>query len=191
MAIPLETTPLEEVNTPHSPKTVSSPLAPMNELCPRCLGNLTAAIGFDGWIGLAPPQFICEECGYRGNAHFEPDKRIEGFTQRAREFVYANELPWEANPNRMGQPSKNHPRALVICLLLKAQLGESNRGLVLFLSGNKYLWPAIGLKKLPGRMDLQRAMSRLSDEYLMKMNSFVISDGVAHKGQIAAILPHA
>lgn len=35
----------------------------------------------------------------------------------------------------------------------------------------------IGLRRLPGRMDLQRAMNRLTEEYLSRLNSFVVEQG--------------
>lgn len=72
--------------------------------------------------------------------------------RQAREFDYAREQPWTPNPNNMGQPAKNDPRALVICLLLKIWLGKPYRDLVSFLADSTYLWPIIGLRVLPGRM---------------------------------------
>ena len=99
------------------------------------------------------------------------------FMRRAREFVDAGEAPWEANPANRGQPAKNDPRALVICILLKIWLGKPYRDLVSFLSDSTYLWPIIGLRVLPGRMDLQRAMSRLTKEYLADLNTFIVEQG--------------
>jgi len=91
------------------------------------------------------------------------------FMRRAREFVDAGETPWEANPANRGQPAKNDPHASVICLLLKIWLGKPYRDLVSFLSDSTYLWHIIGLRVRPGRMDLQRAMSRLTKEYLAQL----------------------
>jgi hypothetical protein len=55
------------------------------------------------------------------------------FVRKGREFVYArDQRPWTPNPNGMGQPSKNDPRALVICLLLKIWLGKPYRDMVSF-----------------------------------------------------------
>jgi len=108
-------------------------------------------------------------------------KEYSEFVRNAREFVYAMEQPWMPNPNNMGQPVKNDSRALVICLLLKIWLGKPYRDLVSFLDGNTYLWPVIGLRMLPGRMDLQRAMNRLTKEYLNKLNSFIIKQGYYEK----------
>jgi hypothetical protein len=99
------------------------------------------------------------------------------FMRRAREFVDAGEAPWEANPANRGEPVKNDPRALVVCLLLKIWLGKPYRDLVSFLSDSTYLWHIIGLRVLPGRMDLQRAMSRLTKEYLAQLNSFIVEQG--------------
>jgi hypothetical protein len=77
----------------------------------------------------------------------------------------------------MGQPAKNDPRALVICLLLKSWLRLPYRNVVSFLDDSKYLWPIIGLKELLGRMDLlQRAMIRLTKEYLTELNSFIVEE---------------
>jgi hypothetical protein len=81
----------------------------------------------------------------------------------------------------MGQPAKNDPRALVICLLLKSWLRLPYRNVVSFLDDSKYLWPIIGLKELPGRMDLQRAMIRLTKEYLTELNSFIVEEGYYRK----------
>ena len=64
-----------------------------------------------------------------------------------------------------------------ICLLLKIWLGKPYRDLVSFLDSNTYLWPVIGLRMLPGRMGLQRAMNRLTREYLNKLNLFIIEQG--------------
>src|SRR5690242_12431921 len=100
---------------------------------------------------------------------YESGKKKEygEFVRQAREFVYSLESPWQPNPRNMGQPVRNDPRALVICLLLKIWLGKPYRDLVSFLFDNStYLWPVIGLRTLPGRMDLQRAMNRLTKEYL-------------------------
>jgi len=110
---------------------------------------------------------------------YEKGKKKEygEFVRKAREFIYAKEPPWQANPNNMGQPAKNDPRALVICLLLRIWLGKPYRDFVSFLSDSRYLWPLIGLKELPGRMDLQRAMNRLSKEYLTHLNSFIVEEG--------------
>ena len=103
------------------------------------------------------------------------------FMRRAREFVDAGEAPWEANPANRGQPAKNDPRALVICILLKIWLGKPYRDLVSFLSDSTYLWPIIGLRVLPGRMDLQRAMNRLTKEYLPDLNTFIVEQGYYSK----------
>jgi len=109
-------------------------------------------------------------------------KEYGQFTRKAREFVYALEPPWQANPGSMGQPAKNDPRALVICLLLQIWLRKPYRDMVSLLADSTYLWPIIGLKKkIPGRMDLQRAMNRLSKEYLNKLNMFIVEEGYYSK----------
>ena len=114
---------------------------------------------------------------------YESGKKKEygQFTRKAREFVYAMEPPWQANPNNMGQPAKNDPRALVICLLLQIWLRKPGRDMVSLLSDSTYLWPIIGVRKLPGRMDLQRAMNRLTKEYLNKLNTFTVEEGFYSK----------
>lgn len=120
----------------------------------------------------------------KGQWHdYEEGKKKEygEFVRLAREFVYAGASPWQANPADRGQPAKNDPRALVICLLLKIWLGKPYRDLVSFLSDNEYLWPLIGLRVLPGRMDLQRAMNRLTKEYLASLNTFVVEQGYYSK----------
>jgi len=120
----------------------------------------------------------------RGQWHdYENGKKKEygEFVRKAREFVYACEQPWIPNPNNMGQPAKNDPRALVICLLLKIWLGKPYRDLVSFLQDSTYLWSIIGLKALPGRMDLQRAMNRLTKGYLAHLNSFIVEQGYYRK----------
>ena len=76
-----------------------------------------------------------------------------------------------------GAPNNNDTRALVICLLLQLWLRKPYRDMVSFLSDSTYLWPIIGLGKLPGRMDLQRAMNRLTREYLDSLNSFIVEQG--------------
>lgn len=108
-------------------------------------------------------------------------KEYGEFVRNARGFTYSMEPPWQANPRSMGQPVKNDPRALVICLLLKIWLGKPYRDLVSFLDESTYLWPMIELRKLPGRMDLQRAMNRLSKEYLARLNSFTVEEGYYKK----------
>jgi hypothetical protein len=65
----------------------------------------------------------------------------------------------------------------VICLLLQLWLRKPYRDMVSFLSESTYLWPIMGLKVLPGRMDLQRVMNRLSREYLDSLNSFIVEQG--------------
>lgn len=116
-------------------------------------------------------------------ADYENGKKKEygQFTRKAREFVYAMEPPWQANPNNMGQPAKNDPRALVICLLLQIWLRKPYRDMVSLLTDSTYLWPIIGLKKIPGRMDLQRTMNRLTKEYLSKLNTFIVEEGYYSK----------
>ncbi len=108
-------------------------------------------------------------------------KEYGEFVRKAREFVYARESPWQPNPDNMGQPAKNDPRALVICLLLKTWLRLPFRDLVSFLENSSYLWPLIGLRKLPGRMDLQRAMNCLTKEYLSELNTFIVEEGYYRK----------
>jgi hypothetical protein len=109
-------------------------------------------------------------------------KEYGEFVRRAKEFVYSTgEAPWEANPANRGQPAKNDPRALVICLLLKIWLGKPYRDIVPFISDSTYLWPIMGLRTLPGRMDLQRAMNRLTREYLAHLNRFVVEQGYYSK----------
>jgi hypothetical protein len=104
-------------------------------------------------------------------------KEYGSFVRLAGEFVRNREEPWTVNPGRRGRPAKNDPRALVVCLLLKMWLGKPYRDLVSFLSDSTYLWPMIGLRSLPGRMDLQRAMNRVSREYLESLNSFMVETG--------------
>jgi hypothetical protein len=103
------------------------------------------------------------------------------FVRKARVFIFAREPPWQANPDNMGQPVKNDPRALVIGLLLKTWLRLPYRDLVSFLENSNYLWPIIGLKQLPGRMDFQRAMNRLTKEHLSELNSFIVEEGYYRK----------
>lgn len=111
-------------------------------------------------------------------------KEYGEFVRKAREFVYAESEPWRYNARgKGGRPPNNNPRALMICLLLKIWLGKPYRDIVSFLSESTYLWPIIGLRKIPGRMDLQRAMNRLTKEYLSELNSFIIDQGYyAKKG---------
>jgi hypothetical protein len=116
----------------------------------------------------------------KGQWHdYENGKKKEygEFVRKAREFVYARERPWTPNPDNMGQPVKNDPRALVICLLLQLWLRKPYRDMISFLSESAYLWPIIGLRALPGRMDLQRAMNRLSKQYLDSLNTFIVEQG--------------
>ena len=115
------------------------------------------------------------------------EKECEEFVRLAREFVYAREAPWKANPAHRGQPTKNDPRALVVCLLLKIWLGKPYRDMVSFLSNSTYLWPIIGLRTLPGRMDLQRAMNRLTKEYLF--DTFIVEQGYRAKEDAGRSLP--
>jgi len=86
-------------------------------------------------------------------------KEYGEFVRKAREFTYARPAPpiYRNTTPKGGKPNKNDPRALVICLLLKIWL--------------------IGLKVLPGRMDLQRAMNRLTKNYLDSLNSFILEQG--------------
>ena len=118
----------------------------------------------------------------KGQWHdYENGKKKEygEFVRKAREFTYARPAPpiYRNTTPKGGKPNNNDPRALVICLLLKVWLGKPYRDLVSFLSDSTYLWPLIGLKVLPGRMDLQRAMNRLSREYLDSLNSFIVEQG--------------
>ena len=118
----------------------------------------------------------------KGQWHdYENGKKKEygEFGRKAKEFVYAQPEPsiyYNTTP-KGGKPNKNDARALVICLLLQLWLRKPYRDMVSFLSESKYLWPIIGLKVLPGRMDLQRAMNRLSREYLDSLNSFIVEQG--------------
>lgn len=111
-------------------------------------------------------------------------KEYGQFTRKAREFVYAMEPPWQANPGNLGQPAKNDPRALVICLLLEIWLRKPYRDMVSLLTDSTHLWPIIGLRKPPGRMDLQRAMNRLTKEYLNKLNTFIVEEGYYSKKEL-------
>ena len=118
----------------------------------------------------------------KGQWHdYENGKKKEygEFVRKAREFTYARPAPpiYRNTTPKGGKPNKNDPRALVICLLLKVWLGKPYRDLVSFLSDSTYLWPLIGLKVLPGRMDLQRAMNRLTKNYLDSLNSFILEQG--------------
>jgi hypothetical protein len=129
----------------------------------------------------------------KGQWHdYEDGKKREygEFVRKARELVYSmEERPWTPNPNRRGQPAKNDPRALVICLLLKLWLGKPYRDLVSFLTESTYLWPIIGIRKLPGRMDLQRAMNRLTRQYLDSLNSFIVQEGYYYAKKGAPLVP--
>lgn len=122
----------------------------------------------------------------KGQWHdYENGKKKEygEFVRKAREFAYAQPVPtiYYNTTSKGGKPNKNDPRALVICLLLKIWLGKPYRDMVSFLSDSTYLWPIIGLKALPGRMDLQRAMNRLTKEYLSQLNSFIVEQGYYSK----------
>ena len=115
---------------------------------------------------------------------YEKGKKKEygEFVRKAGEFVYAKKDPWKYNARgKGGRPPNNVPGALVTCLLLKIWLGKPYRDMVSFLSDSTYLWPIIGLKKLPGRMDLQRAMNRLTKEYLSELNTFIVEEGYYSK----------
>jgi hypothetical protein len=68
-----------------------------------------------------------------------------------------------------------------LCLLLKTWLRLPYRNVVSFLTESSYLWPIIGLKELTGRMDLQRAMIRLTKEYLSGLNTFIVEEGYYKK----------
>ena len=137
----------------------------------------------------------------KGQWHdYENGKKKEygEFVRQTREFVYAREQPWTPNPNDRGQPAKNDPRALVVCLLLKAWLGKPYRDIVSFLAESTYLSPMIGLRELPGRMDLQRAMNRLSRQYLDSLNSYIVEQGYrlygkrgAERRRIATVVVYA
>jgi hypothetical protein len=110
----------------------------------------------------------------------EGKKREYGeFGRKAREFVYARPEPsiYHNGGPRGGKPSKNDARAIVICLLLQLWLRKPYRDMVSFLSESAYLWPVIGLTVLPGRMDLQRGMNRLSREYIDSLNSLIVEQG--------------
>ena len=111
-------------------------------------------------------------------------KEYGEFVRKAKEFTYARPAPpiYRNTTPRGGAPNKNDARAVVICLLLKIWLGKPYRDLVSFLSDSTYLWPIMGLKALPGRMDLQRAMNRLTREYLDSLNSFIVERGY-HDGE--------
>jgi hypothetical protein len=118
----------------------------------------------------------------KGQWHdYENGKKKEygEFVRKAREFTYARPAPsiYHNTSPKGGKPNKNDARALVICLLLKIWLGKPYRDLVSFLSDSTYLWPIMDLKVLPGRMDLQRAMNRLSREYLDTLNQFIVEQG--------------
>src|SRR6266700_7576989 len=118
----------------------------------------------------------------KGQWHdYENGKKKEygEFVRKGREFVYAQPAPsiYYNATSKGGAPNKNDARAIVICLLLKIWLGKPYRDLVSFLADSTYLWPVIGLKVLPGRMDLQRAMNRLTKEYLANLNSFMVEEG--------------
>jgi hypothetical protein len=118
----------------------------------------------------------------KGQWHdYEDGKKKEygEFVRKAREFAYARPPPpiYYNTRGKGGAPNKNDARALLICLLLKIWLGKPYRDLVSFLSESTYLWPTIGLEALPGRMDLQRAMNRLTREYLDSLNSFIVEQG--------------
>ena len=118
----------------------------------------------------------------RGQWHdYENGKKKEygEFGRKAKEFVYAQPEPaiyYNTTP-KGGKPNKNDARALVICLLLQLWLRKPYRDMVSFLSESTYLWPVIGLRVLPGRMDLQRAMNRLTRDYLDSLNSFIVEQG--------------
>jgi hypothetical protein len=125
----------------------------------------------------------------KGQWHdYESGKKKEygEFVRKAREFVYAQPAPsiyYNTTPEG-GKPNKNDARALVICLLLKIWLGKPYRDMVSFLQDSKYLWPIIGLKALPGRMDLERAMNRLAKEYLAHLNTFIVEQGYYGKKDV-------
>jgi hypothetical protein len=118
----------------------------------------------------------------KGQWHdYENGKKKEygEFVRKAREFVYAQQEPSiysNASP-KGGRPNKNDPGALVIFLMLKIWLCKPYRDLVSFLGESTPFWPIIGLKVLPGRMDLQRAMNRLTREYLNALNQFIVEKG--------------
>jgi hypothetical protein len=121
-------------------------------------------------------------------------KEYGEFVRKASEFVNAEPAePWRYNARgKGGHTPNNAPRALLVCLLLKIWLGKPYRDTVSFLSESTYLWPIIGLKVLPGRMDLQRAMNRLTKEYLTHLNSFIVDQGYYAKkdaGSDAASVP--
>ncbi len=133
----------------------------------------------------------------KGQWHdYENGKKKEygEFVRKGREFAYARPPPsiYHNTTPRGGAPNKNDARAIVICLLLKMWLGKPYRDLVSFLSDNAYLWPAIGLTILPGRMDLQRGMNRLTREYLDSLNSFIVEQGYygkkAGRGESAPLI---
>ena len=116
----------------------------------------------------------------KGQWHdYEDGKKKEygEFVRKAREFAYARPAPPIYYNTTPKGPNKNDARAVLVCLLLKIWLGKPYRDLVSFLADGTYLWPIIGLGVLPGRMDLQRAMNRLTREYLDSLDSFIVGQG--------------
>jgi hypothetical protein len=98
----------------------------------------------------------------------------EGFIKHARSAVYTMPPPWREEHEHAGRPFEHNARALVVCLLLKMWLGKAFRDLTSFLKGNEQLWVLIGITSLPSRSTLQRAMNRLSEEYLEELNRRVV-----------------
>lgn len=98
----------------------------------------------------------------------------EGFIKHARNAIHSMPPPWKEKHEHAGHPFEHSARALIICLLLKMWLGKAFRDVVSFLKGNQHLWEFIGITSLPSRSTLQRAMNRLSNEYLEELNRTVV-----------------
>ncbi len=118
----------------------------------------------------------------KGQWHnYENGKKKEygELVRKAKEFVYSQPAPsiyYDATP-KGGKPNKNDARALVTCLLLKIWLWQVVSRPCILLADSTYLWSIMGLRILPGRMDLQRAMNRLTEEYLAHLNTFIVEQG--------------
>lgn len=93
------------------------------------------------------------------------------FLRMARRVVFNMDSPWE--PKEGGRPAIP-VKGMVLCCLFKYKFKYDYRGLVSHLNAHRDLLRLTGLKKVPSRSSIHRAMAKLPIPYLRRLNDEMV-----------------
>lgn len=99
--------------------------------------------------------------------------KAKEFMRTAFAAVDANPPPWTPK-NQHGGRSNIEPRALAKCVLIMVEERKTLRDMVAYLHAHPDVLKAVGLKRVPSKSSLNRAVRRIPQRYLRRVSETVV-----------------